>query len=174
MRALPNAAKIGFTGTPIMNRDRGNTLNIFDDFIDKYSMKQAQEDEATVPILYEGRVPLGLLENSERLDTQVPVRFAEFTEPEQQIIMQKFAAERKVMEAPKLSYGQGLRHAAPLRTKHSARGLQGSGCRCQPGSGCCLPEGLVRRPRRTGGGGGGNQPRPACSVRRRVAQAFRR
>ncbi|WP_051185117.1 type I restriction endonuclease subunit R [Desulfatiglans anilini] len=102
MRALPNAAKIGFTGTPIMNRDRGNTLNIFDDFIDKYSMKQAEEDEATVKILYEGRVPLGLVENGARLDAQVPVRFSEFTEPEQQIIMQKFTTERKVMEASKL------------------------------------------------------------------------
>ncbi|GAB6192560.1 type I restriction endonuclease subunit R [Desulfocastanea catecholica] len=102
MRALPNAAKIGFTGTPIMKRDRGNTLNIFDDFIDKYSMKQAEEDEATVKILYEGRVPLGLVENGSRLDAQVPLKFAEFTAPEQQIIMQKFATERKVMEAPKL------------------------------------------------------------------------
>ncbi|MHC1744963.1 MAG: type I restriction enzyme endonuclease domain-containing protein [Syntrophobacteraceae bacterium] len=102
MRALPNAAKIGFTGTPIMKRDRGNTLNIFDDFIDKYSMRQAQADEATVPILYEGRVPLGLVENSGQLDAQVPKRFAEFTEPEQQLIMRKFATERKVMEAPKL------------------------------------------------------------------------
>ena len=102
MRALPNAAKIGFTGTPIMNRDRGNTLKIFDDFIDKYSMRQAEEDEATVRILYEGRVPLGLVENGSRLDAQVPISFSEFTAPEQQIIMQKFATERKVMEAPKL------------------------------------------------------------------------
>jgi hypothetical protein len=32
----------------------------------------------------------------------VPIRFAEFSEPEQQLIMQKFATERKVMEAPRL------------------------------------------------------------------------
>lgn len=102
MQALPNAAKIGFTGTPIMNRDRGNTLRIFDDFIDKYRLQEAVDDEATVPILYEGRVPLGLVENASQLDAQVPVKFAEFTEAEQQIIMQKFATERKVMEAPKL------------------------------------------------------------------------
>ena len=56
MKALPNAAKIGFTGTPIMNRDRGNTLSIFDDFIDKYRLQEAVDDEATVPILYAGRV----------------------------------------------------------------------------------------------------------------------
>jgi len=102
MQALPNAAKIGFTGTPIMNRDRGNTMKIFDDFIDTYSMKQAQADEATVKILYEGRVPLGLVENAAQLDARVPLKFAEFTQPEQQIIMQKFATKKRVMEAPKL------------------------------------------------------------------------
>lgn len=102
MKALPNAAKIGFTGTPIMNRDRGNTLSIFDDFIDKYRLQEAVDDEATVRILYEGRVPLGLVENAGKLDAQVPLQFAEFTEAEQQIIMQKFATERKVMEAPKV------------------------------------------------------------------------
>ena len=102
MQALPNAAKIGFTGTPIMKRDRGNTLAIFDDFIDKYSMKQAEADEATVKILYEGRVPLGQIESTAQLDAQVPKRFKEFSEPEQQLIMQRFATQQRVMEAPKL------------------------------------------------------------------------
>jgi len=102
MQALPNAAKIGFTGTPIMKTERRNTLNIFDDFIDKYSMKQAEEDEATVKIFYEGRVPLGQVESTAQLDAQVPKRFKEFSEPEQQLIMQRFATQQKVMEAPKL------------------------------------------------------------------------
>ena len=126
MRALPNAAKIGFTGTPIMKRDRGNTLTIFDDFIDTYSMKQAEEDEATVKILYEGRVPLGLVENTAQLDTQVPTRFAEFTEPEQQIIMQKFATERKVMEAPKL-----IAVKARDMLRHYVRNILPGNCKAQ-------------------------------------------
>jgi type I restriction enzyme R subunit len=126
MRALPNAAKIGFTGTPIMNRDRGNTLNIFDDFIDKYSMKRAEEDEATVKILYEGRVPLGLVENASQLDAQVPTRFAEFTKPEQQIIMQKFATKRKVMEAPKL-----IAVKARDMLRHYVRNILPGNCKAQ-------------------------------------------
>ncbi|HBG19820.1 MAG TPA: restriction endonuclease subunit R [Desulfobulbaceae bacterium] len=126
MRALPNAAKIGFTGTPIMNRDRGNTLNIFDDFIDKYSMKQAEEDEATVKIFYEGRVPLGLVENGSRLDAQVVIRFAEFTAPEQQLIMQKFATERKVMEAPKL-----IAVKARDMLRHYVRNILPGNCKAQ-------------------------------------------
>jgi len=126
MRALPNAAKIGFTGTPIMKRDRGNTLTIFDDFIDTYSMKQAEADEATVKILYEGRVPLGLVENAALLDTQVPTRFAEFSEPEQQIIMQKFATERKVMEAPKL-----IAVKARDMFRHYVRNILPGNCKAQ-------------------------------------------
>lgn len=126
MRALPNAAKIGFTGTPIMNRDHGNTLKIFDDFIDTYSMKQAEADEATVKILYEGRVPLGLVENAAQLDAQVPTRFAEFTKPEQQIIMQKFATDRNVMEAKKLI---GVKARDMLR--HYVRNILPGNCKAQ-------------------------------------------
>ncbi len=126
MQALPNAAKIGFTGTPIMNRDRGNTLNIFDDFIDKYSMKQAEEDEATVKILYEGRVPLGLVENTTQLDTKVPVKFAEFNKVEQQFIMQKFATGRKVMGAPKL-----IAVKAKDMLRHYVRNILPGSCKAQ-------------------------------------------
>jgi type I restriction enzyme R subunit len=126
MKALPNAAKIGFTGTPIMNRDRGNTLSIFDDFIDTYCLKEAVDDEATVPILYEGRVPLGLVENAAQLDALVSVRFVEFTEPEQQLIMRKFATEQKVLEAPKLI-------AAKARDiiRHYVRNILPSGLKAQ-------------------------------------------
>lgn len=126
MRALPNAAKIGFTGTPIMQRDRGNTLNIFDDFIDRYSMRQAEADEATVKILYEGRVPLGLVAESGRLDAQVAIKFAEFTAPEQQLIMQKFATERKVMEAPKL-----IAAKARDMLRHYVRNILPGNCKAQ-------------------------------------------
>lgn len=126
MQALPNAAKIGFTGTPIMKRDRGNTLNIFDDFIDKYSMKQAEEDEATVKIFYEGRVPLGLVENTTQLDAKVPLKFAEFSEPEQQLIMQKFATKRKVMEAPRL-----IAVKARDMLRHYVRNILPRSCKAQ-------------------------------------------
>ena len=102
MKALPNAAKIGFTGTPIMNKDRGNTLSIFDDFIDKYRLQEAVDDEATVPIIYTGRVPKGLVENAAMLDQVAAVEFSEFTAAEQQLIMEKFATEAKVLEAPKV------------------------------------------------------------------------
>ena len=41
--ALPNATFIGFTGTPISDKDR-NTREVFGDYIDVYDMTQAVED----------------------------------------------------------------------------------------------------------------------------------
>lgn len=53
--SLPNATFIGFTGTPISQKDR-NTREVFGDYIDIYDMTQAVEDGATRPVFYESRV----------------------------------------------------------------------------------------------------------------------
>lgn len=52
--ALPNASRIGFTGTPIEKADRSSQL-VFGDYISVYRMRDAQADGATVPIYYESR-----------------------------------------------------------------------------------------------------------------------
>lgn len=57
-KALPNATRIGFTGTPI-ETDRKSTSLTFGDYISIYDIGRAVEDKATVPIFYESRmVPL--------------------------------------------------------------------------------------------------------------------
>ncbi|MBQ6750189.1 MAG: type I restriction endonuclease subunit R [Bacteroidaceae bacterium] len=53
--ALPHASFIGFTGTPISDRDR-DTKEVFGDYIDVYDMTQAVADGATKPVYYESRV----------------------------------------------------------------------------------------------------------------------
>ena len=55
-RVLPNACKIAFTGTPLMKSDK-NTARTFGGIIRPvYTVKQAVEDKAVVPLLYEGRL----------------------------------------------------------------------------------------------------------------------
>lgn len=59
-QALPQAAFIGFTGTPIDKTD-ANTTQIFGDYIHIYDMLQAREDKAVVGLFYEPRhIPLQL------------------------------------------------------------------------------------------------------------------
>ncbi|MBR0988231.1 type I restriction endonuclease subunit R [Bradyrhizobium liaoningense] len=71
-QALPNATVVGFTGTPIEERDR-DTYGTFGEVIDTYDMTRAVRDHATVPIHYTARLArLHLaLDESERaqLDT---------------------------------------------------------------------------------------------------------
>ena len=49
-KGIPNAAKIGYTGTPIDKIEQ-----VFGDYIDKYTMRQSIEDGVTLEIVYEGR-----------------------------------------------------------------------------------------------------------------------
>jgi len=49
-KAAPNAVWIGYTGTPVDKSDK-----LFKDYIDKYTMKEAIDDGATLRIVYEGR-----------------------------------------------------------------------------------------------------------------------
>ena len=67
-KGIPNATRIGYTGTPI---DR--TEQVFGDYIDKYTMRQAIEDGVTLEIVYEGRT-----HNAEVPDkTGMDARFAD-------------------------------------------------------------------------------------------------
>ncbi len=70
-RNLPNATYIGFTGTPISQKDR-NTREVFGDYIDIYDMTQAVEDGATRPVYYESRVVRLKLDKSlmDRIDRE--------------------------------------------------------------------------------------------------------
>ena len=52
--ALPNAAFIGFTGTPLFKQDE-ITRRIFGDYVSRYDFKRSEEDGATVKLVYESR-----------------------------------------------------------------------------------------------------------------------
>ena len=53
-RALPNAAFIGFTGTPLFKQDE-ITKRIFGDYVSRYDFKRSEEDGATVKLVYENQ-----------------------------------------------------------------------------------------------------------------------
>jgi len=55
-RALPNAAFIGFTGTPLMAGEE-KTREVFGQYVSTYTYQQSTDDGATVPLYYENRIP---------------------------------------------------------------------------------------------------------------------
>lgn len=102
LKALPNCARIGFTGTPIIMGAKRRTHEIFGEFIDRYTIRQAEEDGATVPILYEGRTAEGAVEGGQDLDQLFEDLFQDRTPEELEKIKQKYATRGHVMEAPRL------------------------------------------------------------------------
>lgn len=53
---LPNAVKLGFTGTPIFKSKKETTYQIFGGPIDSYTILEAEKDGVIVPLNYEGRI----------------------------------------------------------------------------------------------------------------------
>ena len=51
---FPNACYIGFTGTPLMKKEK-NTMTKFGHLIHKYTIKDGVDDGAIVPLIYEGK-----------------------------------------------------------------------------------------------------------------------
>ncbi|MDD8017636.1 MAG: type I restriction endonuclease subunit R [Bacteroidota bacterium] len=54
--AIPQAAFIGFTGTPLIAGEE-RTKEVFGDYVSVYDFKQSIDDNATVPLYYENRIP---------------------------------------------------------------------------------------------------------------------
>nr|WP_321258896.1 HsdR family type I site-specific deoxyribonuclease [uncultured Pseudodesulfovibrio sp.] len=86
--ALPNAAYIAFTGTPLLKGDK--TQNKFGPIIHAYTMQRAVEDETVTPLLYEERQP-GLDVNEKAIDNWFDRITARLSEKQKADLKRKFA-----------------------------------------------------------------------------------
>jgi type I restriction enzyme, R subunit len=102
LAGLPNCARIGFTGTPILMGDKKRTHAIFGEFIDRYTIREAEADGAIVPILYEGRTAHGAVKDGASLDDLFEDLFREHTPEELEAIRKKYATKGQIFEAPDL------------------------------------------------------------------------
>lgn len=69
MKALmPNAAFIGFTGTPLLKKDAQTSLEVFGTYIHTYKFNEAVEDEVVLDLIYEARDIDQRLGSQERID----------------------------------------------------------------------------------------------------------
>ncbi len=91
--ALPNAAFIGFTGTPLMAGEE-KTRQVFGDYVSIYNFKQSIDDNATVPLYYENRIPELQLTNEQlNDDIQNVVEAAMLDEDQEQKLEREFSRE---------------------------------------------------------------------------------
>lgn len=71
-KGIPNAARIGYTGTPIDKTER-----VFGEYIDKYTMRQSIEDGVTLEIVYEGRTHNAEVSDRPAMDREFADVFSE-------------------------------------------------------------------------------------------------
>jgi type I restriction enzyme R subunit len=91
--ALPRAAFIGFTGTPLMAGEE-KTREVFGDYVSVYNFRQSVEDGATVPLYYENRVPELQLTNPDlNTDMERLLEDADLDEDQERRLEREFARD---------------------------------------------------------------------------------
>ncbi len=94
-QALPKAAYIGFTGTPLLQDDK--TENKFGKIIHSYTMQQAVEDKTVTPLLYEERIP-DLSTNDKAIDAWFDRITDSLSEKQRTDLKRKFAQKGQIYQ----------------------------------------------------------------------------
>jgi type I restriction enzyme R subunit len=91
--ALPKAAFLAFTGTPLIAGEE-RTREVFGDYVSVYNFRQSIEDKATVPLYYENRSPEVQLVNDDfDRDMEAILEAAELDEDQEKRLAREFARE---------------------------------------------------------------------------------
>ncbi|MCB1584572.1 MAG: HsdR family type I site-specific deoxyribonuclease, partial [Xanthomonadales bacterium] len=94
--ALPNAAFVAFTGTPLLKDDK--TTNKFGPIVHAYTMQRAVEDKTVTPLLYEERIP-DLDVNERAIDSWFDRITLGLTEEQQADLKRKYSNKGQVYQA---------------------------------------------------------------------------
>jgi len=122
-RALPSAAFMGFTGTPLMEGEE-LTRQLFGDYVSRYNFRDAIADGATVPLYYEKRIPELQLINDDFPDEMAALlEDAELDEDAEGQLARRFGREITLLTRP-----ERLRTVAHDLVRHFVgRGFTGKG-----------------------------------------------
>ena len=91
---FPNACYIGFTGTPLMKREK-NTMARFGKLIHKYTIRDGVEDGAIVPLIYEGRFVEQKVDE-ENIDMWFKQTTKRLTDAQKEDLRQKWSSIRRL------------------------------------------------------------------------------
>lgn len=123
-KIFPNACFVAFTGTPLMKKEK-STANKFGGIIDVYSITDAVEDKAVVPLLYEGRHNL-IEVNEKPLDTFFDKVSEPLTKYGKAELKRKYSTKSQLNKADQIVYAR-----AWDITEHFVDNIQGTGFKGQ-------------------------------------------
>lgn len=103
-KVFPKGCFIAFTGTPLMRKEK-NTATRFGGLIDVYSITDAVEDGAVVPLLYEGRHNL-IEVNEKPLDNYFERISEPLTRYGKAVLKRKFSSTNQLNKAEEIIYAR--------------------------------------------------------------------
>lgn len=119
---FPNACYIGFTGTPLMKKEK-STLTKFGKLIHKYTIKDGVDDGAIVPLIYEGRFVEQSVDE-ENIDLWFKQTTKRLTEAQKEDLKKKWSSIRRLT-----STNARIKRIALDINNHYIEGYQNTGFR---------------------------------------------
>ena len=96
---MPNATFIGFTGTPLLKKDKETSLEIFGKYIHTYKFSEAVEDKVVLDLLYEARDIDQKLGSEDRIDTWFEAKTRGLNSWQKDELKKRWATMQKVMSS---------------------------------------------------------------------------
>ena len=119
---FPNACYIGFTGTPLMKKEK-NTMSKFGKLIHKYTIKDGVDDGAIVPLIYEGRFVEQIVDEA-NIDLWFEQTTKRLTDAQKQDLARKWSSIRRLT-----STDARIKRIALDINNHFIEGYKGTGFR---------------------------------------------
>jgi type I restriction enzyme, R subunit len=102
-QVFPNACYLGFTGTPLMKKEKNNFVKFGGLIEPHYSMQQAVKDKQVVPLLYEGR-HVDMTQNKDVIDLWFERHTQGLTDKQKADLKRKYARAEMLNKAERVIY----------------------------------------------------------------------
>lgn len=96
---LPNAVFIGFTGTPLLKKDKQTSLEVFGKYIHTYKFSEAVEDEVVLDLIYEARDIDQKISSPQRIDAWFESKTRGLNDFQKAELRKKWGTMQKVLSS---------------------------------------------------------------------------
>lgn len=124
LQMLPDACILGFTGTPLLKKDKATSISQFGGLIDAYTISEAQDDGAVLPLVYQG---LFVEQDANKaMDSFFEQVSADLTKEQKAELSRKFVSSKLIEET-----SQRVEMIALNVHQHFKDNFQGTGLKAQ-------------------------------------------
>ncbi len=96
---MPNAVFIGFTGTPLLKKDKQTSLEVFGNYIHTYKFSEAVDDEVVLDLIYEARDIDQSLRSNDKVDEWFDVKTKALNDWQKSALKKKWGTMQNVLSS---------------------------------------------------------------------------